>query len=115
MGRVKHVGATMVFLAELGMLAGLGRWAWALSPGVVGGLAAMASCLLVASVWGLVLSPRARWPLRSFALAIAARLTLLLTGAAAAWFSGVEWLGLSTALLATLGTALAGRLAVERP
>lgn len=105
----------MVFLAELGMLAGFGRWAWSLSPGVVGGLAGTAVVLLVAAVWGSVLSPKARWPIRSVPLAITARLTLLLTGAAAAWFSGVEWLAVSTALLATVGTALAGRLALQRP
>lgn len=108
---MKFFGATMVFLAELGMLAGLGRWVWLRAPGLVGGLAALGACLLVAVVWGSFLSPKARWPLRSFVMTTLVRLALLSSGAAAAWFSGLEWLGVSTALLATVGTALAGRTA----
>jgi hypothetical protein len=110
---MKFFGATLVFVAELGMLAGFGRWAWARAPGLVGGLLAVALCLLVAVVWGSFLSPKARWPIRSFVVTTAIRLGLLLAGAAAAWFGGVEWLGVATALFATVGTALAGRTATE--
>lgn len=108
---MKFFGATLVFIAELGMLAGFGRWGWSRAPGLVGGLLAVGLCLLVAVVWGSFLSPKARWPIRSFVVTTAIRLSLLLAGAAAAWIAGVEWLGVSTALLATVGTALAGRTA----
>ncbi|MBL8936871.1 MAG: DUF2568 domain-containing protein [Archangium sp.] len=112
---MKFFGATLVFIAELGMLAGLGRWAWLRAPGLWGGLLALGVCLVVAVAWGAFLSPKARWPIRSFVLTTAIRLALLLSGAAAAWFAGVEWLGGATALLAAVGTALAGRTAAERP
>ena len=111
---MKFFGATLVFIAELGMLAGLGRWAWSRAPGLWGGLLALGVCLVVGAVWGVFLSPKARWPIRSFALTTTLRLALLLGGAAAACCAQVEWLGVATALLATVGTALAGRTATER-
>lgn len=106
---MKLLGAAMVFAAELGMLAGLAAFIWGRLHGVLGALFAAGACLAVAVVWGAFLSPRARWRISSFGLVTAVRLAILLTGAAAAWFAGIEWLAVATALLATIGAALAGR------
>lgn len=51
------------FLLELALLAGAAIAAWRLTPGGWAWAAAVVAPLLVAVLWGLLLSPRARVPL----------------------------------------------------
>lgn len=59
------------FLIELALLAGAGIAAWRLTPGGWAWITAIAAPVLIAVVWGLLLSPRARVPLPA-----AAKLTI---------------------------------------
>lgn len=51
---------TVRFLIELALLAGVGVLAWILVPGAWGWVAALLAVGVVGTIWGLVLSPRAR-------------------------------------------------------
>lgn len=105
---MKWIGAGMVFLAELGMYVCLiivalraveSPWRFALAAAFV---------VVVASVWGTFLSPRAPRPL-PLAAALAARLVLVLGAAALATALGALPLAVIVASLMVVGTALAGR------
>lgn len=109
---MKFFGATLVFFAELGMLAGLAWWGVHAADGVAGWVLAALAVGLVATLWGLFLAPRAPRPLKPPLVAIMVRLDLLLLGAAAAYFTGAKALGVATAALAIVGTALSGTTAL---
>ncbi len=102
---MKWTGATLVFLAELGMLAGFAWWGWTVADGVWSVALAVALVAVVAAVWGAFLSPKAPRTLRPpFALLL--RIDLLLLGAVAAYAGGARALGIVTAVFALLGTAM---------
>lgn len=104
---MKTIGAGLVFLAELGMYVGYAVLGWSLAGGALGVLLAVALPVTVAVMWGLFLSPKA---MRSMppAPTVVVRLTLMLGGALGAWVAGFWWLGLVVAVLAVMGTVLAG-------
>ncbi len=106
-GYMKTFGAGLVFLAELGMYAGYAVLGWSLAEGSLGIVLAVALPVTVAVMWGLLLAPKA---MRSMppSPTVIVRLLLLLGGAVAAWAAGFWWLGLVVAVLALVGTLLAG-------
>lgn len=105
---MKWFGATLVFVAELGMLAGLAWWGLQVADGAAGWALALAAPVAAAVVWGAFLAPRAPKPLKPPLIATLVRLDLLLLGAAAAFFTGARELGIATAVAAVVGTLLAG-------
>ena len=107
---MKNLGKALVFLAELGMLAGLALWGFSLADGTAAWALAVAVPGAVAAFWGVFLSPRALKPLQPAIVPIFLRLDLLLLGAAAAYFSGAKVLGITTAAATFVGTMLAGSL-----
>jgi hypothetical protein len=104
---MKTFGAGLVFLAELGMYAGYSVLGWSLAQGVLGVVLTVALPVAVAVVWGLFLAPKAMRPM-STAPAVVLRLALLLGGALGAWAASFWWQGLVVAVLAVVGTLLAG-------
>jgi len=104
---MKLFGAGLVFLAELGMYAGYSVLGWSLARGFLGVVLAAALPVAVAVTWGLFLAPKALRPMPP-APTVVMRLLLLLGGALAAWVVGFWWLGLVVAVLALVGTVLAG-------
>lgn len=54
---------TLRFLLELALLAGVGVLAWSIAPGWWSWPAAILAVVVVATLWGLFLSPKARIPL----------------------------------------------------
>ncbi len=106
-GRMKTFGAGLVFLAELGMYAGYTVLGWSLAQGFVGIVLAVALPVTVAVMWGLFLAPKAMRPMPP-AATVVVRLVLLFGGAVAAWAAGFWWLAVVVAMLALVGTLLAG-------
>lgn len=106
-GQMKTFGAGLVFLAELGMYASYSVLGWSLAQGVLGVVLTVALPVTVAVVWGLFLAPKAMRPMPA-APTVVLRLALMLGGALGAWAAGFWWLGLVVAVLAVVGTLLAG-------
>lgn len=103
---MKWFGATLVFVAELGMLAGFAWWGYHAADGVAGWALAVAVPLVVATVWGQFLAPKAPRRLKGPLLAFV-RFDALLLGAVAAYVSGATVLGVGTAACAAVGTLAA--------
>jgi hypothetical protein len=62
---IRALGLLMIFLLELAVLAVGARWGWSLDAPTAGRLlAALGVPLLLAALWGVLGSPRARVPLR---------------------------------------------------
>lgn len=104
---MRAVGAGLVFVAELGMYAGYMVLGWSLAQGFVGIVLAVAMPGAVAVMWGLFLAPKAKRPMPP-APTVIVRLVLLFGGAVAAWAAGFWWLAVVVAVLALVGTLLAG-------
>jgi hypothetical protein len=93
------------FLLELCLLAAFGYWAFGAGGGGAGGaLLAAAVILAVCVIWGLFISPKARFQL-GLAAWLVVQLGLFVLGAAALWSAGQGLLGL--ALLAVFLANLA--------
>jgi len=105
---MKWFGATLVFMAELGMLVGLAWWGFHVVGGTAAWVLAVAAPSVAVTLWGAFLAPRAPKPLRPTVLAMFVRLDMLLLGAAAAYFTDAKILGVATAAAAVVGTLLAG-------
>lgn len=103
---MKSLGAALVFLAEIGMLAGFVVLGLSIGDSPLSVVLAIVMPAVVAVLWGVFLAPRAPRRLPSFVGAVC-RLVLLLAGAGAAWLAGVDWLALLTAVLAIVGMILA--------
>lgn len=103
---MKSWGAALVFLAEVGMLAGFAMLGLSAGDGPLSVVLAVALPAAVAVVWGIFLAPRAPRRLPA-AVGVVIRLVLLLAGAAAAWLAGLDWLALLTSVLAIVGMILA--------
>lgn len=89
---------TLRFLLELALLVGVGVLAWSLAPGWSSWPAAILAIAVVATVWGLFLSPKARVPLpQPAAVAIEA---VLFVG------TGAGLIGLGFGVVAVVGIAL---------
>ncbi len=104
---MKTFGAGLVFLAELGMYAGYTVLGWSLAQGLLGIVLAVALPVAVAVMWGLFLAPKAMRPMPP-AGTVVGRVVLLFGGAVAAWAAGFWWLAMVVAVLALVGTLLAG-------
>lgn len=103
---MKWFGASLVFFAELGMLAGFAWWGFHAADGVAGWALAVAAPAVAATLWGQFLAPKAPHPLSGFLLAFV-RFDALLLGSIAAYASGAGALGIATAACAVIGTAAA--------
>ncbi|NTV40535.1 MAG: YrdB family protein, partial [Demequinaceae bacterium] len=110
----KWVGATLVFLAELGMLAGLAWWGFRAADGAAAWLLAVALPSVAVTLWGQFLAPKAPRRLKGIMLPFV-RLNVLLVGALAAYLSGAPVLGVATAACAIVGAAMAGDLVTTPP
>lgn len=91
------------FLIELALLAGAGVAAWCLAPGDWRWAAAALAPLAVAVLWGLLLSPRARFPLPPAAKLVIE--TLL--------FAALVACGLAAAALVGVAVWAADRIAID--
>ncbi|NYI40872.1 YrdB family protein [Demequina lutea] len=111
---MKWFGATLVFFAELGMLAGLAWWGFHAADGVAAWLLAVALPSVAVTLWGQFLAPKAPRRLKGIMLPFM-RLNVLLLGALAAYLAGAVALGLATAVCAIIGTAMAGDLVTTPP
>lgn len=116
---------TLRFLLELALLVGVGVGvgvlAWSLAPGWSSWPAAILAIAVVATVWGLFLSPKARVPLpQPAAVAIEAVLFvgtgagLIGLGFGVAAVVGIALWAIDRIALAFLGTRRGGRIE-ERP
>ena len=103
---MKMTGGAAVFLAELGMLVGLSWWGLLAFPGVMSWVVGIGLPVAVLVIWQVFLAPKASMP-PPLPAQFAARLLLLLTGAAALWVVGVPELAIAQAILAILGTVFA--------
>jgi len=112
--QVKWFGATLVFFAEVGMLAGLAWWGFQAADGVGGWLLAVALPSIAITVWGQFLAPKAPHRLKGIMLPFV-RLNVLLIGALAAYLAGAPALGIATAVCAIIGAAMAGDLVINPP
>ena len=105
---MKWFGGTLVFLAELAMLAGLFWWGYTNFDGYWSWLYGLTIPFFVSVIWSLSLSPKAPRPFPP-AIKSTVRLVLLLAGAAAWWATGNHVVGIATAAAAIVGTAIATR------
>lgn len=110
---MKWFGAGLVFLSELGMYVCLVVAAVAALDAPWRLALAIAAPVLVATFWGMYLSPKARRPLPA-PVTVTLRFALVLGSAAAGIAAGAVWLGVATAALILVGTPL-GRDAVRHP
>lgn len=106
---MKWTGAALVFIAELGMLAGLAWWGFHAADGLPAWLLAVALPSVAVSLWGQFLAPKAPRRLTGIMLPFM-RLNVLLLGALAAYLAGAVALGIVTAVCAVVGSAMAGDL-----
>ena len=111
---IKWFGATLVFISELGMLAGFAWWGFHAADGVAGWVLAVALPSLAVTMWGQFLAPKAPHRLKGIMLPFV-RLNVLLLGALAAYLSGAAPLGIVTAACAIVGASLAGDLVTTPP
>lgn len=109
---MRFFGASLVFIAELGMLAGFAVAGWHAADGILAWVLAVVLPAAAALMWGMFLAPRARRPLKPKLVATIVRLDMLLIGALLAWLAGARELGVITAALALVGTLLAGDVAL---
>lgn len=103
---LKWFGASLVFFAELGMLAGFAWWGYHVAGGLAGWVLAVAAPAVAVTLWGQFLAPKAPHRLRGAMLAVL-RLGALLLGAFAGFATGAVSLGMATAVCAVIGTAAA--------
>ena len=103
---VKWFGATLVFLAELGMLAGFAWWGYHVADGMAGWALAVAAPAVVVTLWGQFLARMAPHRLAGIML-VFLRIDALLLGAIAAYMTDAVALGIATAVCALVGTAMA--------
>jgi Protein of unknown function (DUF2568) len=82
MGTVRGVTLAARFLCELGMLAALAWWGFAVGDGAGAWLLGIGAPTLAAVVWGAFVAPRARWPVAP-PLRVAVELVLFAAAAAA--------------------------------
>lgn len=101
------VALVVRFLIELALLAGAGIAAWHLAPEFWAWPAAIVAPLVVAIVWGLFLSPRARYALRE-PVKIALE-TLLFVAVGCALFA----VGLGVVAVIGVGIWAADRIAIS--
>lgn len=87
---------TVRFLLELALLAAYAVSAARLVGGAVGWVVGVAVALVVATVWGLLLSPRRRYD-ASLAVRIAVELVLFAAAGAGLWLSGLPGWGAALA------------------
>ena len=105
---MKWFGGTLVFAAELAMLAGLFWWGYTNFDGYWSWLFGLTIPFFVSVIWSLSLSPKAPRPFPP-AIKSTVRLVLLLAGAAAWWATGNHVVGIATAAAAIVGTVIATR------
>ncbi|MET8305896.1 YrdB family protein [Micromonospora sp. NPDC005173] len=92
---IRALGLLLVFLLELAVLAIGARWGWSLDAPTAGRLlAAVGVPLLLAGLWGVLGSPRARVPLRPLAKHTFQAGWFVLGGGMLALL-GQPWLGLA--------------------
>jgi len=65
---MKWFGASLVFISELGMLAGFAWWGFHVADGVAGWVLAVAAPAVAVTLWGQFLAPKAPHPLKGFLL-----------------------------------------------
>jgi hypothetical protein len=111
---MKWLGGTLVFLAELSMLAGLFWWGYTTFDGYWGWLIGLSVPFFVSVIWSLSLSPRAPRPLPT-PVKVSTRLVLLLAGAAAWWLADEQVVAIITAAFALAGTYIAERWPFDMP
>ncbi|MFE6997551.1 YrdB family protein [Microbacterium sp. NPDC057659] len=93
-GTGRRAALIVRFLLELALLAGAAVAAWRLAPGGWSWVAAVAVPVLIAVVWGLFLSPRARITLPTVARVVLE--TVLFGGVGAAlWATGLGGFGIA--------------------
>ena len=109
---MKWFGGTLVFLAELAMLAGLFWWGYKNFDGYWSWLIGLSIPFFVSVIWSVSLSPKAPRPLPT-PLKVTVRLALLLAGAAAWWFADQPIVAILTAAAALIGTAIAWRWPID--
>ena len=110
---MKIFGGALVFVAELGMLAALGWWGFVTYDGGLRWLVGVGLPLAVATLWGVVLAPRATHPLPRPVQSVL-RMFLLLAGAVALFSVGATTPGIAQAVLALVGITLAEGPAASR-
>jgi hypothetical protein len=107
---VRAANLALRFLLELCLLAALGYWAFGAAGGGLGGaLLAAAVALAVCLVWGLFVSPKARFQLGLVGWLVAQG-GLFVLGAAALWSAGQTVLGVSLLVVFLLNLAVLYRL-----
>ena len=80
MSGLRGLTLTVRFLCELAMLAALAYWGFSVGDGVAAWLLGLGAPLLAAVVWGVLVAPKARWPLP---LPVRVAIEVLLFGVAA--------------------------------
>ncbi len=100
---MKALGGALVFLAEIGVFAGFGWWGFSTFDGPLEWVVGLGLPLLVAVVWGMFLSPRARVVLPA-RVAQVVRVVILLGGAAAFFAVGATVPAIVQVVLVMLGT-----------
>jgi len=111
---MKWFGGTLVFLAELSMLAGLFWWGYSEFDGYWRWLIGLSVPFFVSVIWSVSLSPKAPRPFPA-PIKTTVRLILLLAGAAAWWFADQQTVAIITAAAALIGTAIAWRWPIDIP
>jgi hypothetical protein len=111
---MKWLGGTLVFLAELAMIAGMFWWGYTQFDGYWSWLIGLSIPFFVSVIWSVSLSPRAPRPLPT-PLKTTVRLALLLAGAAAWWFADQQAAAVITAAFAIIGTLIAKRWPIDMP
>jgi len=88
-GPALRLALTVRFLLELALLAGAGAASWSLAPGAWRLPAAVAAVLVVGTLWGRLLSPRAPVAMPP-ALRLAVESVLVITVAVLLWAAAVR-------------------------
>ncbi|MGO2747732.1 YrdB family protein [Microbacterium sp.] len=66
-GIARKLALTVRFLLELALLAGVAVLAWRVTPAGWNWVAAVIAVVIVATIWGMFLSPKARYDIGGFA------------------------------------------------
>lgn len=103
---MRSLNLLVVFLLELAALVGLGLWAWSTAPDGWRWPAALALPAVVAVLWGVFLSPRARVRLPR-TLTVGARSAVLVAGGLGLGIAGHPVAGVVVLVLVAVTSVLA--------